>query len=112
MAGCAIMNNTPFHFLAAGLTLVLAGIAAFSADEKRKAQFRLYTQIGFALVVLTGLYIWLIVPFSLPVLVKSLGGLVLFYVILRIIQEPKKPLWWILFGAIALVGLSLALFLI
>jgi hypothetical protein len=108
----AIMNNTPFHFIIAGLELATFLGAVFVRDTRTKERLVLAMKVIFGLVLLTGLGVWLIAPITVPLVVKSLGGLVLFWTMLQIVRDPSKSAYWILFAAIAVVGLTLAFFYI
>ena len=108
----AIMNNTPFHFLIAGVVLALFLTAVFTKNEDTKNKLIQAMKILFVFVVLSGCAVWFMVPFSLPLLVKSLGGFVLFWTMLQIVKEPKNVPFWGLFVGIAGVGLFLAFFMI
>jgi hypothetical protein len=66
----------------------------------------------FVLLLLSGAFIWTIVPITLAVVVKSLGGLALMLTMIELIKEPSSRLYWLLFVVIAAVGLTLAFFYI
>lgn len=103
-----IMNHTPWHFLAGSVVLALFLTAVFSKDDKRIAALRKAMYVVFALTVLSGLYVWTLVDFSWPLLIKSLGGFVLFWTMLQLIKNRTSKLYWGLFVSIAAVGLTLA----
>lgn len=104
----AIMNNTPCHFLIAGVLLALFLWTTFFASESSKPKGLLAMHCLFVLVLISGAYVWKLVPFSIPLLIKSVGGIVLYGVMTQIVKNPKSGLYWFLFVAIATVGLSLA----
>lgn len=107
-----IMNNSPWHFIFAGIVLALFLVAVFSKNNELKAKLQKVMYVFFGLAVIAGIYIWTIVDFSLPLLVKSVGGFVLFWTMLQLIKNPKSKIFWGLFVAIAAVGLSFAFLLI
>jgi hypothetical protein len=112
MENFAIMNNTPTHFLVAGLTVVTFLAAVFTNNQATKDKLRTALMWLFAIVLLTGLYIWTVVPITAAVIVKSLGGLLLMWTMLQLVKQPRNSAYWILFVAVAAVGLSLAFFFI
>ncbi|MEX1275503.1 MAG: hypothetical protein WEE20_06195 [Bacteroidota bacterium] len=104
----SIMNNTPFHFIIASITLLVFLGALLVNDSKLKASLTLALKILFVLVLLSGLYILTLVPITAAVIVKSLGGLVLMWAMLELIKTPSQLLYWGLFVVVAGVGLTLA----
>jgi len=112
MTGFSIMNNTPFHFVFSALELAAFLGALLVKEDKTKERFVLAMKIVFALVLISGVVVWFLVPFSAALLVKSVGGIVLFWVMLQIVEEPQSVLYWALFIGIAVVGLGLAFFYI
>ena len=106
--GLSIMNNTPVHFLIAGVMLGLFVWAAFFTKDEQQEKAIKIMKGWFVLVLLSGCMVWTLVPFSLPLLIKSVGGVVLFWVMLQIVKNPVSKLFWGLFVAIATVGLGLA----
>lgn len=112
MGDFAIMNNTPTHFIASGIGLVIFVAALLTSDDAWKQRLRTWIMIVFALQIITGLFVWTLVPFSLALLTKSLGGLVLMWLLLRLMREPSNRTFWILTVLIAVVGLALAFFYI
>lgn len=112
MGNFSIMNNTPYHFLIASVMLVVFFIAVFTKNKDLKPKLVTAMKVIFVLLVLSGCYVWLLVPFSIPLLVKSLGGIFLFWVMLQLTKNPKSTLYWVLFVATAAVGLTLAFFYI
>lgn len=107
-----IMNNSPWHFIFAGIVLVLFLIAVFSKSDELKAKIQKAMYVFFGIAVIAGFYIWTLVDFSFPLLVKTVGGFVLFWTMLQLIKNPKSKLFWVLFVVIATVGLSFAFLLI
>ncbi|MCG1026182.1 MULTISPECIES: hypothetical protein [Dehalobacter] len=103
-----IMNHTPWHFLAASVLLVLFFIATFSDDQNLKTKLRKIMYVVFGFAVLTGCYVWTLVDFSLPLLIKSIGGFALFWVMIQLTKNRFNKLYWGLFILIAAVGLTLA----
>lgn len=108
----SIMNNTPFHFIIATITLLVFLGAVFTKDETLKKRLVLAMELLFVLVLLTGCYIWTLVPITLAVVVKSLGGIALMLTMVGLTKSPGNKLYWVLFVAIAAVGLTLAFFYI
>ncbi|SDZ74523.1 hypothetical protein SAMN05660420_00081 [Desulfuromusa kysingii] len=104
----AIMNNTPCHFVIASALLALFLWTTFFASESSQPKGLLAMHGLFVLVLISGCYVWTLVPFSLPLLIKSVGGIVLYGVMTQIVKNPKSVLLWSLFVAIATVGLGLA----
>ena len=109
MHAFSIMNNTPLHFLVAGITLIVFLAAVFSKDQLKKT-LTFALQLLFGLVLISGLYVWTLTPISWAVVVKSLGGVVLMWTMLQIIKTPSRTPYWVLFVGVAGVGLSLAFF--
>ena len=108
----SIMNNTPTHFILAGLSLAAFLGALLTKNEGMKKNLVLAIKALFVLLLLSGAFIWTIVPITLAVVVKSLGGLALMLTMIELIKEPGSRLYWLLFVIIAAVGLTLAFFFI
>ncbi len=106
--GLSIMNNTPIHFFLAAIMLGIFIWAAFFTKEAQKPKARKIMMYWFVLVFLSGGAVWTLVDFSIPLLIKSVGGVLLFWVMLEIVKSPVSKLFWSLFVAIATVGLGLA----
>lgn len=102
----SIMNNTPIHFGIAGVMIGLFIWATFFAKDKEKAMNIM--KIWFVFVLLSGCYVWTLVDFSIPLLIKSVGGIALFWFLLQIVRNPKSKLFWSLAIITATVGLTLA----
>jgi len=112
MGSFAIMNNTPFHFLLGGSTLLLFILNLVSTNPSYQQTLKRALVGMFMLALASGLYVWTLVPFSLPLLTKSIGGIFLFWVMLQLIKSPSSVLFWGLLCATASVGLTLAFFFI
>lgn len=103
-----IMNHTPWHFLVASVLLVIFFVTTFSDNQELKTKLRKIMYVVFGFTVLTGFYVWTLVDFSLPLLIKSIGGFALFWVMLQLTKDRFNKLYWGLFILIAGVGLTLA----
>ncbi|RNC62968.1 MAG: hypothetical protein AWM53_01797 [Candidatus Dichloromethanomonas elyunquensis] len=103
-----IMNHAPWHFLVASVLLVLFFVATFSDNQDLKTKLRKIMHVVFVFTVLTGCYVWTLVNFSLPLLIKSIGGFALFWVMIQLTKNRSNKLYWGLFVLIAAVGLTLA----
>ncbi len=108
MHAFSIMNNTPAHFLLVAITLLAFMGALFARDKNLKVQLVFALKVLFGLVLLTGLYIWTLVPITWAVIVKSLGGLVLMWTMLELVKTPKRIPYWGVFVVVATIGLTLA----
>ncbi len=107
----AIMNNTPIHFGVATVMLLLFARGAFFASEAQKPLVLKIMYCWFVLLLISGCAVWALVDIDdklVPLLVKSLGGILLFWVLTEIVKKPASKLFWSLFVAIAAVGLSVA----
>lgn len=108
----SIMNNTPAHFIPAGLLLLTFLWTVFSLKKNEQKDNRstglLIMNLLFVCVLISGAYIWTLVPFSIPLLIKSVGGIVLYYIMTRIVKNRLIITNWVLMGVIATVGLTLA----
>ena len=112
MGEFAIMNNTPYHFWLAVLSLGTFAVALFTSDANMKSRLRQILMVLFALQIISGIMVWTIVPFSLALLIKSVGGLFLMWLLLQLINAPSNRTYWILTVLTAVVGLWLAFFYI
>ena len=108
----SLMNNTPLHFIFAGILLVAFLVTVFKLNKEERPKGLKVMHILFVPVLLSGIYVWTLVPFSLPLLVKSVGALVLYWLMVRIVRNPPLILNWALSGAIVAVGLTLAVSMI
>lgn len=106
--GLSIMNNSFVHFFIAGALLGLFVWATFFTKGEEQAKAVKMMKICFIFVLLSGCMIWTIVDFSIPLLIKSVGGIALFWFLLQIVKEPTSKLFWGLSVVTATVGLSLA----
>ncbi|ATB69658.1 putative membrane protein [Sulfurospirillum diekertiae] len=106
--GMSIMNNTPVHFFLSGIMIGLFVWATFFANEEQKVKAVKIMKVWFALVLLSGCYVWTLVPFSIPLLIKSVGGIFLFWFMLQIVKDPTSKPFWGLAVLTTIVGLGLA----
>lgn len=108
----SIMNNTSAHFIPAGILLLTFLWTVFSIKKNEQKDNRptglLIMHLLFVCVLLSGAYIWTLVPFSIPLLIKSVGGIVLYYFMTRIVKNRLVITNWVVMGVIATVGLTLA----
>ena len=112
MGNFDVMNNAPYHFIVAGVTLAVFLLATFVANEGIKRKLTMALHVLFLLVVASGVYFWFRVDFSIPLLIKSVGGLALFWIMHSIVKKPANWIFWALFVVTAAVGLFLAFFYI
>jgi hypothetical protein len=89
----SIMNKTPFHFIAEGALLIIFLWATFLASDTQKSKGLIAMHFLFALVLMAGIYIWTLVPFSFPLLIKSAGGIGLYGIMIQIVKNPKSGLY-------------------
>lgn len=104
--------NQPPHFFAALLALGMFALATFGSGPKVKSTALILMRVGFAILLVSGLVLLFTLPFSLWVLVKSAGGLVLFWGLDTIARGKGGTFHWVLVGGIAAVGLAIAYLLI
>lgn len=107
--GMSLMNNTPIHFF---LVLIMLGLffwGTFFAKEETKENILKVMKAWFVVVFFSGVYIWTIVDFSIPLLIKSVAATFAFFIMLRLVKNPfNKRLWGILISDVSL-GLFMAL---
>ncbi len=106
--GLSIMNNSPMHFLFATVLIVLFIWATFYAKEEEKEKALKMMKICFVFVFISGCVIWTLVDFSIALLIKSVGGVALFWFLFEIFKNPRSKLFWLLAVITAIVGLTLA----
>lgn len=106
------MINQPPHFFAALLALAMFALATFGSGEKLRSTAVTLMRVGFAVLLLSGAYLLFTLPFSLWVLIKSGGGLVLMWGLDTIARGKGGTIHWVLVGGIAAVGLTIAYLLI
>ena len=100
--------NQPPHFFGAVFTLVMFALAVFGKGQALKKTSLMLMRIGFIIMVLSGVYILFTVPFSVWVLIKSLGGFFLFYLMDAIARGKGTTVYWGLLLVTAVAGLTIA----
>jgi hypothetical protein len=106
------MNNTPIHFIFGVIMVITFLITVFKlTGSKRKIGLRLM-HILFIPVFFSGVYIWTLVPFSLPLLIKSVAATIAFYFMTKIVKEPSNLTNWIVCGVLISIGGTLAITMI
>lgn len=108
----SIMNNTPIHFLFSGALVVVFLFTVFKLKEEQRPKGLKVMNILFIPVLLSGIYVWALVPFSIPLLIKSVGALVVYWLMVRIVKNPSIVINWAMCGAILMVGGTLAITMI
>ena len=111
MNSLAIINQPP-HFFSALLVIIcfLLAIIPRNARVKKTAHYVLY--VGYALIIISGCYLFITLPFSLFVLIKSVGGLCLVAMAEAIVRGKGSKVIWASLLIVAAVGLAIAYFLI
>ena len=108
----SIMNNTPIHFIFAISLFAIFLFTVFKLKEEQRPMGLKIMHILFIPVLLSGIYVWTLVPFSIPLLIKSVGATVAYWFMTRIIANPSTISNWVLCGAIMMVGGALAITMI
>lgn len=114
MNSIALINQPP-HFFSALLVIACFLTAVFSKNEKFKKPAHGLLYLGYVLMIITGGVIFATLPFSIFVLIKSVGGLALI-VMAEILVRQKggtgTRIIWALLLVTATAGLAIAYFLI
>lgn len=100
----SFMNNTPWHMLFAMIFMAMLIVSAVSKSPATKAKLKKAMIAVFVLIVISGFYVWTLVPFSLPLLIKTVIGFFMFAALMKIAENPKNKKAWItvaICGAIA-----------
>ena len=108
----SIMNNTPIHFIFASALVAVFLFTVFKLQEEQRSKGLVIMHILFIPVLLSGMYVWTLVPFSIPLLIKSVGAMVAYWFMTRIVKNPSTMMNWVLCGAIIAVGGTLAVTMI
>lgn len=108
----SLMNNTPIHFIWGVILIITFLFTVFKlTGAKRKIGLRLM-HIFFIPVFFSGVYVWTLVPFSIPLLVKSVAATVVFYFMTKIVKEPSNLVNWIVCGVLVSIDGTLAITMI
>ena len=87
--GMSLMNNTPIHLIVGIVMICLLVFGAFFATEEQKDKVIKIMIAWFIIVLLTGVYIWTLVDFSIPLLIKSLFATIAFVIMLKLLKILK-----------------------
>ena len=107
--GMSLMNNTPIHLIVGIVMICLLVFGAFFATEEQKDKVIKIMIAWFIIVLLTGVYIWTLVDFSIPLLIKSLFATIAFVIMLKIVKNSKNIKLWIALTGFMSVGAFMAL---
>lgn len=108
----SFMNNTPVHFIVSIILFAVFLITVFKLKEEHRATGLRIMHILFIPVLLSGIYVWTLVPFSIPLLVKSVGATAAYWLMTRIVTNPSNMAAWAACGALMAVGGTLAVTMI
>ncbi|QOX80946.1 DUF1516 family protein (plasmid) [Trichlorobacter lovleyi] len=111
MNSFALINQPP-HFISALVVIVSFILAAFSGNAGLKKFAHGILYLGYALILISGCYLLFTLPFSIFVLIKSVGGVCLVVMAEMIVRGKGSGLIWTLLLLTATVGLAIAYFLI
>jgi len=111
MNSLSIINQPP-HFFSALLVIVSFLLSTFSKNSRVKKVAHYVLYVGYALILISGCYLFITLPFSLFVLIKSVGGIGLVVMAEMIVRGKGSKIVWTLLLMVAVVGLAMAYFLI
>ncbi|ACD97403.1 DUF1516 family protein [Trichlorobacter lovleyi] len=111
MNSFALINQPP-HFFSALLVIVSFLSAAFANQQSVKKFAHKVLYVGYALILISGCYLFATLPFSSFVLIKAVGGVGLVVMAEMIVRGKGSTLIWTLLLVTASAGLGIAYFLI
>lgn len=100
--------NQPPHFFSAFIVILFFMLSFFSRNERIKKIAHRVLYAGYFLITASGIYQFITLPFSLLVLIKSIGGLCLIVMIEMIVRGKGSAAIWTLLLSTAAVGLVIA----
>lgn len=104
--------NQPPHFFTALFTIISFLLATFSKNESVKKWSHRALYVAYAVMFITGGYLFLTLHFTFWVLMKSVGGIALMIMAEMIVRGNRSVLLWSLLLITAAAGLGIAYFLI
>jgi len=107
--GMSLMNNTPIHLIVGIVMVGLLVFGAFFAKEEQKDKVIKMMLAWFVIAFLTGTYVWTLVEFSIPLLIKSVFATIAFVIMIKIVKEPKNMKLWIALVFFMSIGAFMAL---
>ncbi len=108
----SLMNNTPVHFIFGIIMVIIFIITTFKLKGPQKKLGLRAMHIVFVPVFLSGAYIWTIVPFSIPLLIKSVAASIAFFFMTKIAKDPSDLTNWVVCGTLISIGGTLAVTMI
>lgn len=111
MESLSLINQPP-HFFSALFVIVCFLLATFSTEGPVKSISHKLLYLGYVCIIVSGISAAMSVPFSIWVLIKSVGGLGLVALAEIITRGKGNALIWGLLLGIAAIGLTIAYFLI